>query len=80
VILRSSYLLHNFVHEWEDRERERIPHPITPQTHALFRDVGLLKYYEEATSLKGNSSFLQQLIHCWDHGMQTFRVDLDLLY
>jgi hypothetical protein len=49
--------LYNVVWEWEARERERdlYPLPITPMTHALLRDVGLLKYYEEATSLKGHS-------------------------
>jgi hypothetical protein len=35
-------------------------------TQVLLRNVGLLKYYEEATSLKGHSGFLVQLIHRWD--------------
>jgi hypothetical protein len=51
--------MYNFVHEWEarERERERIPHPIAPQTHFLLRDVGLLKFYEEDTSLRGTLHF-----------------------
>jgi hypothetical protein len=44
------------------------------------RNVGLLKFYEEATSLKGNSSFLYQLICRWDHARQTFRASHDLWY
>jgi hypothetical protein len=61
---------HTFVHEWEARERERelFPHPISQSTHALLMDVGLLKFYQEGTSLRGNSLLLQQLIHHWDHG------------
>jgi hypothetical protein len=43
-------------------------------------DVGLLKFYEEGTSLRGNSSLLQQLICHWDHGRQAFRVGPDLWY
>jgi hypothetical protein len=53
--------MYTFVHEWEARERERelFIHPISHQTHALLMDVGLLKFYEEGTSLRGNSSLLQ---------------------
>jgi hypothetical protein len=52
------------IHEWEARERERefFIHPITPQTHAILRTLGLLKFYEEGTSLRGNSPLLQQFI------------------
>jgi hypothetical protein len=35
-----------------------IPHPIAPKNCLLLRDVDLLKFYEEATLLRGNSSFL----------------------
>ena len=64
------------VWEWEARERERdlYPQPSTAATHVLLRNVCLLKYYEEATSLKGNFSFLAQLIHLWDSHQQTFIV------
>jgi hypothetical protein len=52
--------LYNVVRDWEVRERERdlYPLPITTTTHVLLRNVGLLKYYEEATSLKGHSGLL----------------------
>jgi hypothetical protein len=68
--------LYNVVWEWEVRERERdlYPHPITAVTHVLLRDVGLLKYYEEATSLKGHSGLLVHLIHRWDVHRQAFCV------
>jgi hypothetical protein len=74
--------LYNVVREWEARERERdlYPHPITPTTHALLRDVGLLKYYEEATSLKGHSGLLVHLIRRWDVHRQAFCVGLDQWY
>jgi hypothetical protein len=66
--------LYNVVWEWEARERERdlYPHPITATTHVLLRNVGLLKYYEEATSLKGHSGLLVHLIHRWDVHRQDF--------
>jgi hypothetical protein len=56
---------YNVVRELEVREskRDMYPHPITAMTHVLLRDVGLLKYYEEATYLKGNSKLLLHLIH-----------------
>ena len=58
---------YNVVREWEVRERERDLYPfhITPTTHALLRDVGILKYYEEDTSLKGHSGLLVHLISVW---------------
>ena len=43
-------------------------------------DVGILKFYEEGTSLRGNSPWLQQLISRWDHGCHAFRVGPDLWY
>jgi hypothetical protein len=74
--------LYNVVWEWEARERERdlYPHPITAVTHVLLRDVGLLKYYEEATSLKGHSGLLVHLIRRWDVHRQAFCVGLDQWY
>ena len=72
--------MYDSVLEWEDRERERFPRPITQQTWDLLRYVGLFKFYEEATSLRGNSAFLQQFIHHWDHAQQEFRVGLDSWY
>jgi hypothetical protein len=72
------------VHEWEARERERerelFPHPLSQQTHDLLMDIGLLKFYQEGTSLRGNSLLLQQLIHHWDHVRQGFRVGPNLWY
>jgi hypothetical protein len=70
------------VHEWEARERERelFPHPISQLTHDLLMDIGLLKFYQEGTSLRGNSLLLQQLICRWDHVRQGFRVGPDLWY
>ena len=67
---------YNMVWEWEARERERdfYPRPITIAMRILLRNVGLLKYYEEATSLKGNYSFLAQLIHRWDSHQHAFTV------
>ena len=61
---------------WEARERERdvYPHPITIATQGIIRQVGLLKFYEEATSLKGHGLFLQHLIRRWNAHLQTFRV------
>jgi hypothetical protein len=44
------------------------------------RDVGLLKYYEEATSLKGNSGLLVHLIHQWNVHRQYFCVGPDQWY
>jgi hypothetical protein len=34
----------------EGEERDLYPLPITTVTHVFLRNVGLLKYYEEATS------------------------------
>jgi hypothetical protein len=55
---------YNMFKEWElvERERDLYPCPITAATWLLLRNVGLLKYYEEATFMKGNSAFLVQLI------------------
>jgi hypothetical protein len=61
--------LYNYVvREWEARERDRdlYPLPVTPATRALLRDVGLIKYYEEAKSLKGHFELLVHLICRWD--------------
>ena len=68
--------------DWEaiERERDRLPHPITQETRGLLRCVNLLKFYEEATSLRGNFAFLQQLIRRWDHVEQAFMVSIDLWY
>lgn len=46
--------------EWKVRERERdmISRPISAMTQELLREVGLQKYYEEGTSLKGHNGFL----------------------
>ena len=59
---------YNMIHLWGAREREIImyPHPIMIDTQLLLREVGLLKFYEEATSLKGHSGLLGQLIFRWD--------------
>jgi hypothetical protein len=67
---------YNMVREWEARERERnfYPRPIISATWVLLRNVGVLKYYEEDTSMKGNFSFLEKLIHQWHAHQQEFRV------
>jgi hypothetical protein len=74
--------LYNVVWEWEARERERDLYPrlITATTHVLLRNVGLLKYYEEATSLKEHSKLLEHLIHRWGVHRQDFHVDHDQWY
>ena len=41
------------------------------------RVVDLLKFYDVAISLKGNTTFLTQLIAQWDHHRQAFQVGLD---
>ena len=53
---------------WEawERERDEYPRPIATTTQGLLRKVGLLKFYEEATSLKAHSVFLRHLIHRWN--------------
>ena len=73
---------YNMVHLWEARERERdlYPRPITAATQGLLRQVGLLKFYEEATSLKSNSGFLRHLIRRWNSQQQAFRVGIDQWY
>ena len=62
------------VKQWEDKERERdlYPLPIISQTRDLLRIVGLLKFYQEATSIKGNFALLCQFIQCWDHKRKEF--------
>jgi hypothetical protein len=37
-------------------------------------DIGLLKFYHEGRSLRGNSTLLQLLIHHWYHARHGFRV------
>ena len=61
---------------WEARQRERdaYPHPITAATQGLLGQVDLLKFYEDATSLKGHGAFLRHLIHRWNAHLQAFRV------
>jgi hypothetical protein len=54
--------LYNITWEWEGRERDLYPCVITAATHVLSRNVGLFKYYEEATSLKGHFGLLLHLI------------------
>ena len=50
----------NVIHLWEAQESERLmyPRPITTTTQFLLRELGLLKFYEEATSLKGHNGLL----------------------
>ena len=43
------------------------PQPITTNTNHLLMNVGLLNFYEEATSLREINHFLTQLMHHWDH-------------
>jgi hypothetical protein len=63
-----------------ERERDLYPHPITAVTRVILRDVGLLMYCEEATTLKGHSRLLVHLICQWDAHQQTFHVGPDQWY
>jgi hypothetical protein len=45
--------------EAREREIKRFPRPITKDTQGLLRHVDLLKFYEEATSLRGSFAFLK---------------------
>ena len=64
------------IHLWEARERERdaYPCPITKATQGLLKQVGLLKLYEEANSLKGHGVLLRHLIRRWNAHRHAFRV------
>ena len=65
---------YDMVHLWEARERERDAYhrPITIATQGLLRQVGVLKLYEEATSLKAHSVFMGHLICRWNAHRQAF--------
>ena len=67
---------YDVIRPWEAWERERYvyPHPITVVTQVLLRNIGLLKYYKEARSLKGHYGILVQLIHWWDVHRHDFHV------
>jgi hypothetical protein len=71
--------LYNVVWEWEVKEREMdlFPHTVTLENHVLLMYLGLLKYYEEATSLKGNYGLLVHMIFLQDVHRQAFHVGLD---
>ena len=56
------------------------PCPIMTTTQLLLREVGLLNFYEEATSLKGHSGLLGQLIFRWNDHREAFRVSSDQWY
>jgi len=73
---------YNVFRPWEARERERdlYPHPISVVTLALLMNVGLLKYYQEATSLKVHSILFLHLIHQWSVQEQVFHVDPNMWY
>lgn len=72
--------MYNFILSWEARERERFPFPITHKMESLLRSANLLKFYEEDTSLKGNSAFLLYIIYHSDHGQWEFIVGQDSWY
>ena len=59
---------------WEARERERdvYSHPIIAATQGLLIQVGLLKLYDEVTSLKSHSGLLRHLIRMWNAQRQDF--------
>jgi hypothetical protein len=48
--------MYAFVHEWEAKEsgREDYPCPISQHNHDLLMDIGLLKFYPEGRSYRGN--------------------------
>ena len=73
---------YSMVRLWEARERETDPYPcpITAATQGLLRQVGLLKFYEEATSLKSHSLFLRHLIRRCNAQRQAFRVGINQWY
>lgn len=73
---------YNVVREWEawERDGDLCLRPITVVTQGPLRNVGLLKSYEEATSLKGNSRLVVQLIRQWDVHQQDFCVGLYIWY
>ena len=50
------------------------PHSITVATQFLLMEVGLLKFYEEATSLKGHGGLWRKLIFQWNAHRQDFQV------
>ena len=74
--------MYDYECDWEarERERERFSFPITKERRDLLRHVGLLNFFEEATSLRGNSTFLHQLVCHWDHAKQVFGVGPNLWY
>ena len=60
---------YDMIRQWEVRERERdgFPRPITADTQEILKQVGLLKFYEEAiSSLKAHSVLLRHLIGRWN--------------
>ena len=57
------------------REGERcVPSPYYSTYQGLLRQVRLLKFYEEATSLKGHGVFFTHLIHRWNSRRLAFWV------
>ena len=62
--------------EWEVREREMdlYPQPITDHPQDLLMVIGLMNFYQEDMSLKGNSTLLAQMIHHWDHRGHAFHI------
>lgn len=56
------------------------PCPITVATQGILRNVGLLEYHEEATSLKGHFRLLAQLIRRGDFHRQAFDVGPDMWF
>jgi hypothetical protein len=62
------------------REMDFNPFPITAVTHVLLRYVGLLKYYEEDTSLKGHFRLFFHMIRRCDVHQQDFCVGLNQWY
>ena len=73
---------YDMIRQWKAQERERdaYPRPIIADTHDILRQLGLLKFYEETTSLKSYSVFLRYLIHRWNAHRQDFQVGPDQWY
>jgi hypothetical protein len=46
----------------------------------IFMDVGLLKFYEEDTTLKDKIEFFYQIIHYWDAIKHAFKVGPNMWY
>jgi hypothetical protein len=54
----NSRSRHTFFHEWEARDRELSPCPISQPKEDLLIDVDLLDFYQKGKSLRGDTLLL----------------------